>query len=272
MVFNNPLNANGEGIQYLSTAGAWAGVDASTAGDWCISLGTGVSPAFLPATSSLIIYKVNKRILTSGSSYTPTSGTKYVFVEVVGAGGGGGYAGGTATTVDIGSSGGSGEYRAKVFPRSAFGGSVAYGLGGGGAGGTSSLAPGNGGNTNFGAFITSNGGKGGSNGTNTATAYYLNGGAGGSGGSGGDIVVPGQHATNVYSPGGAAAPLTSAYLLSVAGSTKFGTGTYSAANSSIIDGQGHGSGGSGNQCILTVNVSARGGNGANGMIVITEYI
>jgi len=46
MAFNNAVNANQQGTQYLSTGGAWSGVDGSTAGFVLTSNGTGVAPSF----------------------------------------------------------------------------------------------------------------------------------------------------------------------------------------------------------------------------------
>ncbi|MES2409043.1 MAG: hypothetical protein V4509_01940 [Patescibacteria group bacterium] len=46
MAFNNAVDANQQGVQYLSSAGVWTGLDGSTAGDILTSNGTGVAPSF----------------------------------------------------------------------------------------------------------------------------------------------------------------------------------------------------------------------------------
>ena len=46
MAFNNSSNAKQQGTQYLSTAGAWTGVDAGAATQVLTSNGTGVAPSF----------------------------------------------------------------------------------------------------------------------------------------------------------------------------------------------------------------------------------
>jgi hypothetical protein len=46
MAFNNSENAKQQGTQYLSTAGAWSGVDGGTSGHILTSNGTGVAPSF----------------------------------------------------------------------------------------------------------------------------------------------------------------------------------------------------------------------------------
>jgi len=51
MAFNNAVNANQQGTQYLSTGGAWSGVDGSTAGFVLTSNGTGVVPSFQTTAS-----------------------------------------------------------------------------------------------------------------------------------------------------------------------------------------------------------------------------
>lgn len=54
MAFNNAIDANTQGTQYLSTAGVWTGIDASTATYLLTSNGTGVAPSFQAAPASSI--------------------------------------------------------------------------------------------------------------------------------------------------------------------------------------------------------------------------
>lgn len=46
MSFQNTINANQQGTQYFSTAGAWVGVDGGAAGQILTSNGTGLAPSF----------------------------------------------------------------------------------------------------------------------------------------------------------------------------------------------------------------------------------
>ena len=128
-------------------------------------------------------------------TYTPTPGTQFIIVEVIGAGGGG--AGGAPSDLvspygSCGGGGGGGEYRVGAYNLSVIGsGPQTCTFYNGGTQGTpSSPAGGDGGDTSFGSLITAKGGKGGK----TASAFNLGlGGDGGSGGTGGSFSVDGNY-------------------------------------------------------------------------------
>jgi len=97
---------------------------------------------------------------TAGSSvYTPTTGTKSVVVEAVGAGGGSGGAPATnASQSGLSAPGSNGAY-AKARYLSGFSG-VTVTVGAGGSAGGPTTAGGNGGTTSFGALLSCPGGRG----------------------------------------------------------------------------------------------------------------
>ena len=202
--------------------------------------GTYQSTAYTGAvTASGTLIKIT--YLTSGTSFTTQASTTKMFVELVGAGGGGA---GTNKTSYTSSGGGAGGYSAKYFTGLTGGSSYTYAIGNGGTGGTSGTA---GGNTTFtvaAVTITGNGGSG----ANTAS-----GGAGGAA-SGGDINSNGQNGTTGFAAGGTALSGGNG----TGGSSVFGGGGGSSA------GYG-GGGGSG-----AAN-SSTGYSGGSGLIRVWEY-
>lgn len=58
-VIANSVNASQEGVQYLSTGGAWSGLDGSTGGFVLTSNGTGVAPSFQANSGSSGIAVIN---------------------------------------------------------------------------------------------------------------------------------------------------------------------------------------------------------------------
>ena len=202
--------------------------------------GTYQSTAYTGAvTASGTLIKIT--YLTSGTSFTTQASTTKMFVELVGAGGGGA---GTNNTSYTSSGGGAGGYSAKYFTGLTGGSSYTYAIGNGGTGGTSGTA---GGNTTFtvaAVTITGNGGSG----ANTAS-----GGAGGAA-SGGDINSNGQNGTTGFAAGGTALSGGNG----TGGSSVFGGGGGSSA------GYG-GGGGSG-----AAN-SSTGYSGGSGLIRVWEY-
>lgn len=208
------------------------------------------------------------------STYTPTSGTKYVIVDVVGGGAAGGScAAATSAQVSAGGGGGAGAY-AKVKITSAFSG-VTVTVGAGGTPGAAGNNPGgNGGTSSFGALISCPGGYGTGNGspaiTATATSNSCSGGPGGG--------VPSITGTTLFSSkgdtgkGGFAIPSSVVSVQTGSGGhSNFGVPGY-AFNGSFpgVDASGHGAGGSG-AASLNDNVARQGGAGAPGLVIVWEY-
>jgi hypothetical protein len=173
--------------------------------------------------------------------WTKTSGLVAILVEQQAPGGGGGYSGGSGA--------GSGSYGRRLIAASLLPPTVSIVNGSPGVGGTaSSTAGSNGGNSSFGAFLTTNGGARGlgSVGSNA-------GGAGGAAGTGGDVNEAGRAArSSQFSPEGAPSPSGGAGGLS--------------ENSSIQYPATLGGGGS-----AGVPGASNGGAGGPGRTSVTEY-
>lgn len=203
----------------------------------------------------------------NGSTYTPTTGTKSVIVEVVGGGGAGGGAMATSSTqYSYGIGGLSGQY-GKSYYASGFSG-VTLTIGAGGTG-VSGGTGGAGGNSSFGSLLTCPGGSGGV-----------------------AINQVGLSQVSIYGAEPTALAVTGANLVQHAGfpgvygvsnggfdtfsgggcSTLLGAGgrTVANTNSTGNPGTGYGSGGSG-ACNNTSSAARAGGNGAPGVIIVWEY-
>lgn len=207
------------------------------------------------------------RVFTASGIYTPTAGTNWIEVLVVGAGGGGGGASATSSGYMAGGSGGGGGGYAMSRLTSGFSGiQVTVGIAGVG-GDASPSNGGKGGDSSFGSLLSATGGVGGEKQPgvkNTALTLQL--GAAGGVGSSGNII---------NSSGGAGGTLTlntdsnstsgtggSSYL---SGATK-GAGTNSSGNSGILGG-----GGSGAVSGSSPNTGYSGGAGGGGCVIIWEY-
>ena len=219
----------------------------------------------LPASA---FQKVVVQTFTGNGTYTPTAGMKYCQIECLGGGAGGGGAASGATTITTGGGGGAGSYARKVSTAAAIGASQAVTVGAAANGGTAGANNGTAGNdTSVGAICV---GKGGGAGGGAASGTSGAGGLGGVAGTG-DFTPTGQpgftsynsSATGVSAIGGAG------------GSSMWGGGGRSpnalvgavAGNNATNYGSG-GSGAAGHASAANV----AGGNGSQGLVVITEYV
>jgi hypothetical protein len=225
---------------------------------------------------------VNMVVVTTTSTYTPTSGTKFFLVYCTGAGGGGG-----GSRQDDGSgrvaggAGGGGGTAIRVYDATEMGATAAITIGSGGTGsaGFSAADGGTGGNTTFnpagtGTTLTGNGGGGGA----CARSSGITVGFSGTGGSasGGDVNVKGQ--------------MGAASIDSVVTSSTGGTGTNIQASqggnsfwgggatrlvqtlAGSTNGNNGSQGGGGTGSAASNNDTERtGGTGGNGIVVIMEY-
>lgn len=242
--------------------------------------GTGVSvPAgkktsvYGNGTNVTLLDEINGRLLnvqtfnTTGT-YTPTPGTKMIYVEVVGAGGAGAGGGGTsATTLSGGSGGGGGGYASSLLTTVPSSANVLVGVGGVGVANYGSGAPG--GSSAFNNTITATGGTGGSGPSssvaNSSVATQSGGGDGGIG-SGGNLV-------NAKGGTGGRSFFTSvnSSLSGDGGASIFSFGPRAVGGTSGPGENGlYGAGGS---AALSQGGSAvqKGGNGGNGIVIIWEY-
>lgn len=185
------------------------------------------------------------RVYTASTTYTKPSNLRHIVIEGVGGGGGGGY-NSSGDYSNSGGGGGSGAYFKKIISASQLSATTAIVIGAGGTGGTSGAKTGvTGGSTIFTGFATSTGGTGGTD----DTGYYgfSPGGSGGTA-TGGDLNItgnPGQGGINVNGDNGH---------------------DYSAPGNggpSVLGTYGAGGGG---------GYNGNGSTGANGVIIITEYL
>lgn len=195
------------------------------------------------------------RVFTVSDDYTPTEGTSWIRVYVVGGGGGGG---GSDTGQFPGTGGGAGATAIKVLLASDLTAPVAVTVGAGGAGGAIGGNQGGAGSTSsFGALVSCTGGTGG--------LSYAQGRVGGSGGvaTGGDFSSNGgggfnglAQASNTYSGSGGVSYFGSG-----------GSGAQSVGSNGAVGQPGiaYGSGGGG------ASQSFAGGDGADGIVLIEEY-
>lgn len=269
-----------------ATAFPVVGIGAS--GVMSLTAGTGITltPSTITATGSIALtnqafVSVNIQSFTSSGTYTPTSGMLYCIVEAWGAGGGcGGTANTSSSQVCVSGAGGGGEYIRTTFSAATVGASQTVTIGSGGTAGTAGdNAGGNGGNTTLGSLLTAHGGSGGAGGaaiTNTSNYTYVSGASGGSGGSG-DLVIsgiPGEtsygtSASTVFNAVGGAggnAPFLQgrAYSLSLCG-------VPSVALQGVTPFANSGAGASANVVLTSVGAIA-GTAGADGFMIVTEYI
>jgi hypothetical protein len=215
--------------------------------------------------SSLGFTSINNQVFAASGTYTPTAGMLYCNVQIFGGGGSGSGNGATgAAQVSGGAGGSAGEYAAGIFSAATIGASQVVTIGAGGIG--AMAASGNpGGTSSVGALITAVGGNGG-NYSGVGSFYSSIGTAGGTGGTGGDYRAQGA-------PGNQGFGSFSATIISggMGGSTQLGGGGPSSNSSAGNNGGGYGSGGSAASA-YGASAARPGGNGANGVVVITEYI
>lgn len=261
-----------------TTTGALQSVASiGTSGQVLTSNGPAMLPTFQsgPAAS---VFSINTQVFTSSGTYTPTTGMKYVIVEVVGGGAGGGGCGASVGSNSASGGGGSGGYSRKTISAATIGGSQSVTIGALGAGGAAgNNNGGSGGTTSFGSgpLLQSTGGTGG--GGAGATTGIVPGGGGGDGGvgSGGDVNTTGGPGTGGFI---ISVPAVGNLETSGAGGSSFfggggalsvslgGTGSIPGDNANSYGGAGSGA--------VTDNVATgvAGGNGFGGICIVTEYI
>ncbi|EMY0684912.1 hypothetical protein AAH820_004344 [Yersinia enterocolitica] len=195
-------------------------------------------------------------IITSSGTYTPTSGAKFAWVQIVGGGGGGGGATSSQNFNAAGGGGSAGGYAAKWVDLSSIS-SVVVTIGAGGNGASASGTNGSsGGITSFGSIFSASGGSQGNSAVGTGNNMSTIVGAGNQGGTGtgGDLNCSGGSGL-----GGVSASPT------IAGAS-VGPGI---GGSSILSGPGgYGAGGNGG---ATVANSVPGSSGRSGIAIIWEY-
>lgn len=198
------------------------------------------------------------------STYTPTPGTRYVIVEVQGAGGSGGGAGTTgAGVIILGSGGASGAY-AKAKITSGFSGvTVTVGAKGVNVAGDFGVS---GGASSFGALVSCPGGPGGSK-AGPVAAPWNTGQSGTALPSGGNILSVGGN------PGGVSVAISANQGFgAIGGASLFGSsGAPVSAGSNGASAITAGSGGGGTMSPQNQTTALKGGDGADGIVIVWEY-
>lgn len=224
------------------------------------------------------IIPVVQRFTTAGAAtYTPTTGMRYCTIQGYGAGGAGGTTA-TATIVQVSGAGagGSGGYTKVMATAAQVGASLALTIGAKGVATSTPNSTGpSGGATIVGSMFTCGGGIGGQP---TSALVGALGAVGGDGGAGGvDTAVTGctfiegidgERGDNTLIIGGA-------IVNGRGGSTAAGRGGYpggtaTGTSTTATRGNGIGSGGGG-AAVNGLAGSVKGGDGANGGVIITEY-
>lgn len=285
--FNNlsPMTTEGD-IIYGGASGTGTRLSAGTNGQ-ILTLASGV-PSWVDATGgtgSLVAV----RQITSGVTYTPTSGTTKILIQMVGGGGGGG---GADVLYGVGAGGGAGGFAQKYITGISSLTSYTIAIGSGGSGGAAGSVGSAGTATTFQTNATA---------VPASTTFTANGGAGGTGdvnnskkvarigGAGGTSVSNTASKADVFYSGNAGGYSISRdnteYNISGFGaSTLFGSGGASliachacgssAADNTTTDVAGNaatGKGAGGGGAYAGTSTGASGGSGSGGMIIIFEY-
>jgi hypothetical protein len=225
------------------------------------------------------------RTYTSSTSWSKPTGLSHIIVEVQGGGGG---AGGAPTAssnqaASAGGGGGGGYARKLLTAADLTASSYTVTVGTGGSGGSAGANDGVNGNPSYfvadagdsWSSVTGGGGALGDAGINSAGHTIVAGGAGG-GGSNGDVNVTGSDGANGLTVGGATASGTFR-AFPASGGNGGGSHLGGLARGNPADGGGaggtgslYGGGGSGAHTFNGTSAQA-GGDGANGIVIVTEY-
>ena len=243
---------------YPSTAGTNGNVLTSNGTNW-----TSVAPS-----SGGISTVTGQRVTATGAfTYTPTSGMKYVIVELVGGGGG---SGAVPVGVAAAASGGGGAgYARFILTAAQVGASLTGSVGAGGTGGAAGNNNGNAGASTTLATSSPWTAAGGGAGLVGATNTFKAGGAGGTVTTGtGTVLV-----TTTGSAGGTGFNISTLYTGGSGGNSHLGFGAVSnelaPGSSSVgISGTLYGSGASG---AVGLGVAIAGADGTAGIAIFTEF-
>ncbi|CAB4132685.1 hypothetical protein UFOVP255_46 [uncultured Caudovirales phage] len=270
----------------VSSTGAVTNLAPSTSGFALASNGAAVAPSFQLVPVGL---GINVKVFTytgSSQTYTPSTGLVYADIICVGGGGGGGGCTGAGASKGIAAAGGGGGFYSRLIASAATLGSsqtvtVGAGGGGGAAGGQHNGTVG--GASSVGTLCIALGGVLGSTtlvaGTNPAISNYCQGVfTQSTSGNTGDVIILG-------SCGGGGSSLWISNTVQFAQGGRGGSSYFGGAMGSAFgnadgtagpgnNGVGIGTGGGGAwSCSNSTGISTQtGGNGASGIVIITEYV
>jgi hypothetical protein len=233
------------------TAGqVWTSTDTAGTGHW------GNSPQ-----------QPTRQVLTSGTTYTRPAGVVFIKVTMVGGGAQGGGVATAASTSAAGAGGGAGGTCIVYItsPSSTY--SMVIGVGGSTtAAGNSTGQNGTASTFNAGTYSAGGGGGGGGSAANGGIALGQSGGGAGGTSSGGDLNItggPGQIGWN---------PSNGLTISGIGGYSTLGAPGSAQGNQNATGSSGTGYGAGGNGGLQVNNGGAqKGGNGANGVIIVDEY-
>lgn len=232
----------------IATEGSGGDIDKANAGIFTVT-GSGTNYFEVTNANGSVESNVDSIIYVNQGTWTKPSNVKYVVVEVVGGGGAG-----DADSSNGGGAGGAGGYAKKLIDASTLGSTEAVVVGLGGIDYETAGVIYSGTESSFDS-LTANGGTG---------ADENDGGAGGSA-SGGDINIPGQSGSNNISTSSGTGGIGGDSFYGIGGASKeLDGGTAQSGN----DGVGYGAGGGG---ASDGTGTPTGGNGTNGIVIVTEY-
>jgi hypothetical protein len=272
-----PLGPLNNGQLIIGATGSPAAAANLTAGTG-ISIVNAANSITISSTGSAI--SLNRQVFTTSGTYTPTANIVAADVEVQAGGGGGAGCAPVTSGAVAGAGGGAGGYQRAIIQSASLLPSVAVTVGTGGSGGSNVSSPGDGNPSSFGALITTTGGGNGSIPTGTVTPGVNSSApaASGGSGSGGDYGINGQAGGTscmIGVTGSGQMAISGAggnSFLGLGGRQLTTTGATGVNSLPGVNGSGYGSGGSGASQSGTVATPALGGNGANGIVIVTEYI
>jgi hypothetical protein len=221
-------------------------------------------------TNETVVFRAARldaiRIYTGDDTWNKPANLDFVIVLVIGAGGGGGGCPTTGASEQAAAAGGgAGGYSLKKIAAASLGASETVTRGAGGAGGVGGTDGSTGGTSSFGAHCSATGGAGGQAGTASPAGNNKLGGLGGAG-SGGHLDLAGGD-------GGNAAVNAGARMIFGSGAaSQFGGAVRSALVGAGRDATVPGAGGSGGSQLNGAASAVDGGNGANGIVILWEYL
>lgn len=234
-----------------------AGSNANVSGD-----GVNITNSFAPGTL------IGTQVFTASGTYIPTPGTKKAIIEALGAGaGGGGAAVITSGNSTSGSGGGSGSFARHLLSPLASSYIITIGVGGKGGVGGNSGSPG--GTTSFGSVVIVPGGfPGRSLSSSTSLGFATIDSSSYTAITGGNILaITGNSTTFALRGSGSGIGGFGAHSIYGAGglaTTLSGNGSSPLANS-------YGAGGSGAYNNTSTSAAYNGGDGSNGILIVSEY-
>lgn len=255
------------GAVYFLSDSAPGAITTTPPQSYIIQVGIAQNATTLLLSPRSVVPKTNIIKFTASGTYTPSKNLVYAIVEVQAPGGGGGGAAGGASTSAAASGAGAGAYAKSLLLPSDIGASQAVTIGNPGTGGAAGNNNGTaGGNATFGSLITCTGGQQGLGGLANASAAGTQPGQGGIA-TGGNLLningssgLPGFKIDSGNVFGGAGGP------------AQFGNLLYSLPNATAPNATGYGSGGPGAFRNFSNSSALAGGNGAPGIVIITEYL